>query len=411
MISGEINKMRALYIYTMCKKTIIAIIVGILVGISSSIFLKLLQFGINETRKLDKYYIALPIALFLTSLIILLVSNDSKGHGTEKVIEAFHKTSGKIKLSVVPIKLISSVVTISFGGSAGKEGPCVQIGAGVCSAVSDLFRLNQEDRKELLICGFASGFASVFGTPISGAIFAVESLKTGRLYVKSLYLAFISSIVSVEVAKYLGIDYFYYNFNIKALFTLALLLKCLACGIFVGVVSIILINIFNYFEKQFYNLPVYEPLKGIVGGIIIILLTQFLSTKYLGLGTDVIEGVIKGEQVPLFAFLWKIVFTSITFASGGSGGIFTPLFFIGSTSGSTFARIFNLDQGIFSALGIIGILAGASNTPVAALFLAVELFGVDILPLAAIVSGISFMTSGKRSIFSSQLLDFKYSNS
>jgi H+/Cl- antiporter ClcA len=410
MIS-KINRIIEEFIYIICRKTAIAIIVGVLVGISSSIFLKLLQFGIDQSKKIDNFYVILPLALFLTSLIIILVSNDSKGHGTEKVIEAFHKNNGKINLSVVPIKMISSVITISFGGSAGKEGPCVQIGAGVCSAVSDLFRLSQEDRKELLICGFASGFASVFGTPISGAIFAVESLKTGRLYVKSLYLGFISSIVSVEVAKCLGIDYFYYTFNIKELVTLTLVLKCLACGVFLGVVSIILIDIFNYFGKQFYNLPIYEPLKGIVGGIILILLTQFLSTKYLGLGTDVIEGVIKGKQVPFFAFLWKIVFTSITFASGGSGGIFTPLFFIGSTSGSTFARIFNLNQGIFSALGIIGILAGASNTPVAALFVAVELFGVDILPLAAIVSGISFMTSGKRSIFSSQLLDFKYSNS
>ena len=410
-MNGKINKMRTLYIYTMCKKTIIAIIVGILVGISSSIFLKLLQFGINETTKFDKYYITLPIALFLTSLIILLVSNDSKGHGTEKVIEAFHKTSGKIKLSVVPIKLISSVVTISFGGSAGKEGPCVQIGAGVCSALSDLFKLDSEDRKELLICGFASGFASVFGTPISGAIFAIESLKIGRLYVKSLYPAFISSIVSVEVAKYLGIKYFYYNFSGKILFSLNLFFKCLVCGVFIGVVSIILINIFNYFEKRFDNLSIYEPLKGILGGVILIILTQFTSAEYLGLGTNIIEGVIKGEEVPLLAFLWKIIFTSITFASGGSGGIFTPLFFIGSTSGSTFAKIFNLNQGVFSSLGIIGILAGAANTPVAALFVGVEMFGVDILPFAAVVSGISYMTSGNRSIFSSQLLDFKYDNS
>ncbi len=121
-------------------------------------------------------FLLLPAALFLSALLVKYLAPDAEGHGTEKVIEAVHKESGKIKPAVVPVKLVATIVTLALGGSAGKEGPCAQIGAGLASIFADILRFDDHDRKKLVICGISAGFAAVFGTPIAGSIFGVEVL-------------------------------------------------------------------------------------------------------------------------------------------------------------------------------------------------------------------------------------------
>ena len=133
---------------------------------------------------------------------------DAEGHGTEKIIEAVHQRSGKIRLMVVPVKLVATVITIAFGGSAGKEGPAAQIGAAVSSAFSDLLRFDSKDRKKLVICGISAGFATVFGTPIAGAIFGVEVLFVGGMLYDVLLPSFVSGIVAFQVSSALGINLF-----------------------------------------------------------------------------------------------------------------------------------------------------------------------------------------------------------
>jgi H+/Cl- antiporter ClcA len=356
----------------------LATIVGILVGFSTTVFLKALEAGISFADRSDYSFLLLPFALFLSSLLVKYLSPEAEGHGTEKVIEAVHKRSGRINPLVVPVKLVATIITIMFGGSAGKEGPCAQIGAGLSSAFSSLFRFNDGDRKKLVICGISAGFATVFGTPIAGAIFGVEVLFVGGLLYDVLFPSFVAGIVGYQVSSYLGITYFHQPLNFIPIFSSLLFIKVCISGIFFGICAFLFIELIKYVNIESRNLTIWQPYKGIVGGGILVILSILLSKRLLGLGLDTIQVALEGEHLNPLIFLGKMLFTSITLSFGGSGGIVTPIFFIGSTAGNAFASIFGMDVSMFSAIGMVALLAGAANAPISASIMAVELFGPQV---------------------------------
>ncbi|MGD0229624.1 MAG: chloride channel protein [Syntrophorhabdales bacterium] len=166
----------SILLVSIVKWLFLAACVGVIVGLSTTVFLKTLEKSIAFTKTFPYYFVLLPAAFFASSLIVTRFAPEARGHGTEKVIEAVHKRWGKMDPWAVPVKLVATVITIAFGGSAGKEGPCAQIGAGLSSLFAGLLRFDNIDRRKLVICGISAGFATVFGTPIAGAIFGVEVL-------------------------------------------------------------------------------------------------------------------------------------------------------------------------------------------------------------------------------------------
>ncbi len=384
---------------------------GILVGLSTTVFLKALGLSITAAANYRLYYVLLPTALFLSALIVRYLAPDAEGHGTEKIIEAVHKRSGRIDPLVVPVKLVATVITIAFGGSAGKEGPAAQIGAAVTSFVSTMLRFDDRDRRKLVICGISAGFATVFGTPIAGAIFGVEVLFVGGLLYDVLLPSFVAGIVGYQVSSSLGITYFHEPLAFVPVFSSLFFLKVCAAGIFFGLCSLLLIELLRIFERFGHWLRLWPPLKGLLGGVVLVILTLLFSTRYLGLGLETIAEAIKGGSVPAGAFLLKILYTAITLSFGGSGGIITPIFFVGAAAGNAFGGVLGFDRSIFSAIGMIALLAGAANTPISASIMAVEMFGPAIGPYAAVASVISFLMTGHRSVYPSQILSFAKSSS
>ncbi len=376
------------------KWLFLASVMGIIVGLAVTGFLKILHSSIVFTNGYNYYYLLLPVALLLSTAITDYLAPDAGGHGTEKVIEAVHKRSGKIKAMVVPVKLVTTVITLALGGSAGKEGPCAQIGAGIASFFSDIFRFSDVDRKKFVICGISGGFASVFGTPIAGAIFGIEVLFVGSIRYDVLLPSFVAGIVSYQVSSWLGIGYFYNPVTFVPVFSDAFFIKMVTAGILFGFCSFILIESLHFGKKVSSMIPYTKPARAVIGGVALVVLTFIFSKEYLGLGLETMERALEGGEVSYIAFLVKCLFTTITLNFGGSGGIVTPIFFVGATAGSVFSHLLNVDPAMLAAVGLVSLLAGCANTPIAASIMAVELFGPQVAPYASIACVISFVIAG-----------------
>ncbi|MHB1390315.1 MAG: chloride channel protein [Thermoleophilia bacterium] len=410
MLRSRITE-HTILLVSVSKWIILSVFVGAIVGTATAIFLKTLGWSKGLSSGHDYYFLLLPFALFLSTLVVKYLAPDAEGHGTEKVIEAIHLHSGKIKAPVVPVKLVATVVTIAAGGSVGKEGPCAQIGAGISSVLASLLRFGDADRRKIVICGISAGFASVFGTPIAAAIFALEVLAIGSISYEVLLPSFIAAIIGFQMTSWFDISYLYHPIQFSPTFSDLLFLKVILAGIFFGICSIILIDVLTFSEYLSSKLKIWKPLKGFIGGLALVALVFIFSSQYLGLGVDTIDATLNGDGISWYAFLAKAVFTSVTLGFGGSGGIVTPIFFIGAAAGSTFAGVLGLNMALFASIGLVSVLAGAANTPIAAGIMSIELFGPEIAPYAVVACAISFLITGHRSVYPSQRLALEKSSS
>lgn len=394
------------------KWTCYASVVGVLVGCGTAAFLQTLAWVSAQFSRIPDYYLLLPVTLVVCSTLVTWLAPDAAGHGTEKVIEAVHKRMGDIPLMVVPIKLVATVITLAGGGSAGKEGPCAQIGAGLASAFGRLLRLEGVDRRKLVICGISAGFATVFGTPIAGALFGVEVLVLGQMMYDVLFPSFVAGIIGFHVATQLGVNYPHLAAKIIPLATSWSFAEMILLGVWCGLIALIFIEIMQLSQRQFARLSWPGATKALLGGVLLVAIGKTTSTSYLGLGLDSIEASLNGVVLPVGAPFMKAITTAITLGCGGSGGVVTPIFFIGTAAGNLFAYLFNEPLvATFSAIGMVAVLAGAANTPIAASVLAIELFGAGIAPHAAVACMVSFLIVGYRSIYPSQVLGMQKSTS
>ncbi len=386
------------------KWFVLSILTGLGVGGAATGFLLALDWATAKTGQYPLYFLLLPAGMFLSSFMVRYLAPEAVGHGTEKVIEAVHRKAGKIPLRVVPVKFLATVVTISTGGSVGKEGPCAQIGGGVASLFADILRFDDMDRRKLVICGISAGFSTVFGTPIAGAIFGIEVLYVGNIFYDALFPSFVSGVVAYQVAQWLGLKYLHMPGAFEAVFSGSFVVEAAMAGVFFGIVSLVFVETMEGLYRLSIRSNLWPPIKALLAGAVIAVAAIFLGKDFLGLGLPVIKGTLEGQLVPWYYFLLKMLFTSATLAFGGSGGIVTPIFFVGAAAGSVFAALTGSDPSTFAAIGMVSVLAGAANTPISASIMAIEMFGTKIGPYAAVVCIISYLITGHRSVYPSQMI-------
>jgi H+/Cl- antiporter ClcA len=395
----------ALLISTL-KWALLGAVAGACVGLGTRVFLWVLGRSADWARILTggrvPAFVFLPVALPICVWMIRTFSPDARGHGTEAVIAAVHQRSGRVDWLVAPVKLAATVVTLAFGGSVGKEGPAAQIGAALTSLFADILRLRDEDRRRLVICGISAGFAAVFGTPVSGALFGIEVLYLGQLDYTVIFPALVAGIVAHLVC---GVrppfpalqEAFADTRQVKTI------LIMLACGALFGLIALLLIESLRFFERTLRRFERRPYLLAAAGGVALVILYFSVGDTYAGLGTDTINGVLAGAT-PVFAgaFLLKILATSITLETGGSGGIVTPIFFVGATSGAALAPFFGMPSTFLAAVGLVAMLAAAANTPIAAAVMAMELLPGPVGVYAALAAATAFLMVGHRSVYASQ---------
>jgi H+/Cl- antiporter ClcA len=401
---------RALVLST-SKWALLGAIAGICVGLGTRLFLWALDVSTSHVETLNngnfRYYFLLPIAMPCCAWLIRSFAPAAKGHGTEQVIASIHQNFGRTNWLVAPVKLLATVLTVAFGGSVGKEGPSAQIGAAITSLFADMIRINDRDRRKLVICGIGAGFAAVFGTPISGAIFGIEVLYVGQLEYSVLFPCLVAGIVSHLIcgvrAPVPAIHDDISQFNQPLL-----LVVSLGFGAFFGLAALTLIETMRGIQRLLRPFEHRPYLIAFTGGIILALLYWIFGDMYAGLGVDIIARALSGTaRVVFWAFLLKIIVTAVTLETGGSGGIVTPLFFIGATAGASAAHILHLPEATFAAVGFVSVVAAAANTPIAASVMGLELLPPGMLGVYAALSACTaFLMVGQRSVYASQKLGF-----
>ena len=384
------------------KWLFLSTLVGVLAGATSAFFLFFLDW-VTEWRENHLWIIAfLPLAGLIIGLAYHYWGKEVV-NGNNVLLEEFHSPKKIIPLIMAPLVLFGTLITHLFGGSAGREGTAVQIGAAISDQFSKLFSLNENDRKILIIIGISAGFAAVFGTPLAGAVFALEVMFFGKIKSEALLPSLITAFIADFTCTAWNVSHTQYSIPIVPDIGIINLLWAALTGIIFGLSSWLFSRSMHFWTKLFASIIKYAPFRPLIGGIFIAIAIYLMgTTKYIGLGSPVILDAFS-ENLNSYDFLIKILLTTFTIGAGFKGGEVTPLFFIGATLGNALVWFVPLPVALLAGMGFAAVFAGASNTPIACTLLGIELFGMESAIFIGIACLISYFFSGLTGIYTSQI--------
>lgn len=384
------------------KWLFLSVLVGILAGSASAFFLIFLDW-VTEWRENHLWIIAfLPLAGLIIGLAYHYWGKEVV-NGNNLLLEEFHSPKKIIPLIMAPLVLFGTLITHLFGGSAGREGTAVQMGAAISDQFSKLFRLNENDRKILLIIGISAGFAAVFGTPLAGAVFALEVMFFGKIKSDALLPSLITALIAHFSCTAWNVSHTQYSIPTVPEINMINLFWAALTGIIFGLSSWLFSKSMHFWTKLFASIIKYAPFRPLIGGIIIAIAIYLIgNTKYIGLGIPVIMDAFN-HDLNSYDFLLKILFTTFTIGAGFKGGEVTPLFFIGATLGNTLVWFVPLPVALLAGMGFAAVFSGATNTPIACTLMGIELFGLESAIFIGIACLISYFFSGYTGIYTSQI--------
>ena len=391
------------YSYFLYLRLIVAgIIIGFIVGIIDTIFGRGLLL-IGNIRKEYLYYFVPFLAL--AGLLIVFIYKKFAGRakkGMGLIFEAGHGIENEIPLKLVPIVSIATWITHLFGGSAGREGVAVQLGATISHKFNKYFDFPNKS-KIFLVIGMAAGFGGLFQTPIAALFFALEVLTLGNLQLYALLPAIVSSFVASWTSAFLGLEKFNHSVNTNFAVMPLTFVKFAILGIIFGIVGNLFVYLQNFLKKY-----LSEKIKNsyyrifVIGILLSIVFLMLHEGRYTGLGTNLIENSFSGKQVYMYDWIIKLILTTLTLSAGFQGGEVTPLFSIGASLGAVIAIFFGLPIEFVAAAGYISVFGSATNTLLAPIFIGGEVFGFSNLPYFVIIVVFAYLVNRKISTYGLQ---------
>lgn len=385
------------------KWIIICALIGLFSGSASAFFLVSLEW-VTQFRIHHDYIIwLLPLGGFLVGSIYYYWG-ESVVKGNNLLLEEYEKPKKIIPLKMAPLVLLGTLLTHLFGGSAGREGTAVQMGGAIADQFTKIFKLDNAERRILIILGISAGFASVFGTPLAGAIFALEVLYFSKINLKSIVLSFMVAYAAYFTVEFWEIKHTHYSIPIVPELSIDNVFYTVFVGLLSGFTALLFSRSTHFWGFLFSKNIKYPPLRPVIGGIILAIAIAGLGfTKFSGLGVPVIVDSFSNPS-EWYDFLLKILFTGFTLGAGFKGGEVTPLFFVGATLGSALSLFIPMPIALLAGIGFVSVFSGATHTPIACTIMGLELFGIESGIFIAIGCIIAYFSSGSVGIYKSQIV-------
>jgi H+/Cl- antiporter ClcA len=392
------------------KWIFICVLIGVFSGCASAFFLVSLEW-VTEYREHHNWIIwLLPIGGLCIGLLYYFYGSDVV-KGNNLLLEEYENPQKTIPLKMAPMVLVSTLITHLFGGSAGREGTAVQMSGAIADQFNRLSsraqsrdKLDNSDRKTLIILGISAGFASVFGTPLAGALFALEVLYFSKISFKSIILSFFTAYIAYFTVEFWHVKHTHYSIPNIPQFTISFFLWIIFAGVIFGLAAMLFSRSTHLWGKLFSKNIKYPPLRPFIGGLILVVAIYFIgTTKYIGLGIPtIVESFSSTNQ--WYDFLLKILFTGFTLGAGFKGGEVTPLFFVGATLGSVLSIYIPLPIALLAGMGFVAVFSGATHTPIACTVMGMELFGIESGIFIGIACVVAYYSSGSVGIYNSQIV-------
>ena len=380
-------------------------LLGVIMGLVGAAFVHCIHAGTAFRESHPWVLLTLPVG----GLLIVWLYRITRNHndkGTNMVIASI-RSEAELPMQMAPLIFISTIITHTCGGSAGREGAALQLGGSIGSMLGKGFKLRERDRRILILAGMSAAFSAIFRTPIAAAIFAMEVGCIGAMHYAALVPCAVASLAASFTAEQLGLPLSHYNVAEIPELTAGAGLKIVLLGVLCAGVSIAFCTLLHktehLLEKKFPN-PYLRILTAAF--LLLGLGLVFRTTDFFGIGETAIHGAIAGETV-WYAFLVKMLFTAVTIGGGFKGGEIVPSFFIGATFGCLFGQIAGLSPSLCAAAGMMALFCGVTNCPLATLFISAELFGMECVPFCLLVIAVSYLLSGYYGLYSEQ--KFMYS--
>lgn len=382
---------------------LICTLIGLLSGSASAFFLVALEW-VTQIRE-NHFWIIwfLPVGGLIIGLLYHYYGA-SVIKGNNLLLEEYENPQQPIPFKMAPMVLIGTLITHLVGGSAGREGTAVQMGGAIADRFSNWFQLDKIDRRTILILGISAGFASVFGTPLAGALFALEVVYFSKINFKSVVLSFIVAFVAYYTVEFWQVQHTHYSVPILPELNGINLLWTIGSGILFGFAALLFSRTTHFWNRLFKKYIPFAPIRPLVGGAVLaIIIYSIGTTKYIGLGVPEIVNAFSNPNES-YDFLLKILFTGFTLSAGFKGGEVTPLFFIGATLGSALSVVIPLPIALLAGMGFVAVFSGATHTPIACTAMGMELFGIESGIFIGIACVTAYFASGSVGIYASQIV-------